>query len=79
MIRHPPAYVPADIERAAQTITQVGGRVKSALRCPEETSARAMMPIVFCASFVPRASATKAPETSWRRRKTWLTFAVTFA
>jgi len=48
--------------------------VKSALRCPEETSARAMMPIVFCASFVPWVSATKAPETSWPRRKTRLIF-----
>ncbi len=34
-----------------------------------------MMPIVFCASFVPWVSATKPPETSWPRRKTRLIFA----
>ena len=32
-----------------------------------------MIPIVFCASFVPWVSATKPPETSWPRRKTRLT------
>ena len=31
-------------------------------------SARAMMPIVFCASFVPCVKATKPPETSCSRR-----------
>ena len=30
MMRQPPAYVPAAIDRAAQTITQIGGRVKFA-------------------------------------------------
>ena len=34
-----------------------------------------MIPIVFCASFVPWVSATKPPETSCRRRKMRLTFA----
>jgi hypothetical protein len=28
-----------------------------------------MIPIVFCASFVPCVNATKPPETSWARRK----------
>ena len=69
MIRHPPAYVPADIASAADTITHVGGLVKSASRSPEATSASAMIPIVFWASFVPCVSATKPPETSWPRRK----------
>ena len=36
-------------------------------------SASAMIPIVFCASFVPCVKATKPPETSWSRRKTRLT------
>ena len=31
-----------------------------------------MMPIVFCASFVPCVNATKPPETSCSRRKTRL-------
>ena len=47
---------------AALTITQMGGRSKSALRCPEATSASAMIPIVFWASFVPCVKATKPPE-----------------
>ena len=34
-----------------------------------------MIPIVFCASFVPCVRATKPPETSWPRRKTRLIFA----
>jgi hypothetical protein len=53
MIRQPPTYVPIAMARADETMTQVGGRSKSGLRCPETMSARAMMPIVFCASFVP--------------------------
>ena len=32
-----------------------------------------MIPIVFCASFVPWVNATKPPETSWSRRKTRFT------
>ena len=32
-----------------------------------------MIPIVFCASFVPCVKATKPPETSCSRRKTRLT------
>jgi hypothetical protein len=59
--------------RAAVTITQNGGRSKSSARWPEATSASAMMPIVFWASFVPCVKATNPPETSWSRRKTRLT------
>ena len=33
-----------------------------------------MIPIVFCASFVPCVNATNPPETSWRRLKTRSTF-----
>ena len=73
MMRQPPAYVPAAIASAAKRITHVGGRVKSASRSPDATSASAMIPIVFCASFVPWVSATNPPETSWPRRKTRLT------
>ena len=36
-------------------------------------SASAMMPIVFCASFVPCVNATKLPETICARRKTRFT------
>ncbi len=63
MILQPPTYVPLAIAIAAETITHVGGRVKSALRCPEATSASEMIPIVFCASFAPWVKATKPPET----------------
>ena len=54
-------------------MTQVGGRSKFGSRCPDATSARAMIPIVFCASFVPCVNATNAPETSWARRNPRLT------
>ena len=73
MIRQPPTYVPIPIASAALTITHIGGRSKSGSRCPVETSASAMIPIVFCASFVPCVNATNPPETSWSRRKTRLT------
>ena len=66
MMRQPPAYVPAPIASAAEAITQVGGRSKSASRCPEATSASAMIPIVFCASFVPWVNATKPPGDELR-------------
>ena len=75
MIRQPPAYVPAAIESAAARMTHVGGRVKSALRSPAVTSARAMIPIVFWASFVPCVNATKPPEKSWSFLKARPTFA----
>ena len=35
---------------------------------PLATSARKMMPIVFCASFVPCESASRLAETSWPSR-----------
>jgi hypothetical protein len=72
-ILQPPTYVPAAMARAAETITQSGGRVKSGERLPDATSASAMIPMVLCASFVPCGNATNPPETSWARRKTWLT------
>ena len=53
-------------ESPTQTITQIGTSNSSALRCPVATSASVMIPIVFCASFVPCVNATKPPETSWR-------------
>ena len=65
MIRQPPAYVPAPMANADAAITHVGGRWKSASRWPEATSASAMIPIVFWASFVPCVNATNPPETSW--------------
>ena len=41
----------------------------SALRFPLATSARKMMPIVFCASLVPCESENSAPETICPSRK----------
>ena len=58
---------------ADETMTQDGTSKSSASRCPEAMSASAMMPIVFCASFVPCVNATKLPETSCARRKTRFT------
>src|SRR5687768_17020773 len=72
MIRQPPAYVPAAIANAALAITHSGGSAPAS-RWPPATSASAMIPIVFCASFVPCVNATNAPETSWNRRNTRLT------
>ena len=40
-------------ERRRSRSPRCGGRSKSADRWPDATSASAMMPIVFCASFVP--------------------------
>ena len=54
-------------------MTQVGGRLKSSLRWPVTMSASAMIPIVFCASFVPCVNATKLPETICARRNTRFT------
>ena len=54
---------------ADETMTHVGGRVKSSLRWPDTMSASAMIPIVFCASLVPWVNATKLPDTICPRRK----------
>ena len=54
-------------------MTQVGGRLKSSSRWPVTMSASAMMPIVFCASFVPWVNATKLPETICARLNTRFT------
>ena len=48
---------------AAESTTHVGTSAPS-LRLPFDTSASTMMPIVFCASFVPWESENKLPETS---------------
>ena len=66
MIRQPPAAVPSEIAEAAARITQ-SGTVGSA-RMPPATSARVMMPIVFCASFEPWLKAMYAAEMTWSRR-----------
>src|SRR5213592_324360 len=69
MIRHPPAYVPRAMAVAELALTQSGTVNGSAARCPDTISARAITPIVFCASFVPWVKATKPPERSWSLRK----------
>ena len=53
---------------AELTITQVGTSAVED-RFPLATSARKMMPIVFCASFVPCESENSAPEASCPSRK----------
>ena len=52
MIRQPPAAVPSEIAVAEMRMTQQRAR-RARSRTPAETSARVMMPIVFCASFEP--------------------------
>src|SRR4051812_14323079 len=64
MIRQPPEYVPAAMAVAELTTTQVGISGFVAGRLPWATSASAMTPIVFCASLVPWASASRPPETT---------------
>ena len=41
----------------------------SAASVPLATSARKMIPIVFCASFMPCESASRLAETIWPSRK----------
>ena len=68
MIRQPPVYVPSAIAAAEETMTQNGTSKESAFRSPWAMSASVMMPIVFCASFVPCASENRLPVTIWPRR-----------
>ena len=57
---------------AAETTTHVGTSA-SGDRFPFATSARKMMPIVFCASFVPCESENRLPDTIWPSRKPRMT------
>jgi len=67
MIRQPPRYVPMAIASAHASFTQKGiGAFESMVPCA--TSARKMMPIVFCASLVPCASETSEAEPIWPQR-----------
>ncbi len=49
-------------------MTQVGGSESGAIE-PPAIRASVMMPIVFCASFVPWASETSPAEAIWPTRK----------
>jgi len=57
--------VPRGNVQADATMTQVGTSKLSALRLPWATRASVMMPIVFWASFVPWASASRPPDATW--------------
>ncbi|SLL01649.1 Uncharacterised protein [Mycobacteroides abscessus subsp. massiliense] len=61
MTRHPPRYVPRPMASAQLAMIQNGSPVSLTLpvRWPVVMSARAMTPMVFCASLVPWDSATR--------------------
>ncbi len=63
VMRQPPRYVPSAIARPALTITQTGGAEPGASE-PDVISASVMMPMVFCASFVPCASETSDADAT---------------
>src|SRR5262249_29448833 len=62
--RQPPENVPSAIAVAHTILTQVGTPA-SAERRPPATSVSTTTPIVFCASFVPCASATIELDAIW--------------
>ena len=64
----PPENVPSATATAQLTFTQLGTPAPGASRSPA-TSVRTITPIVFCASFVPCASATSELESTWLSRK----------
>ena len=66
----PAADVGAERDRGRrETTTQVGTWKSSSEIVPLATSASVITPIVFCASFVPCASASRPPEMTWPKRK----------
>src|SRR4051794_40539720 len=69
MIRQPPVYVPAAMARAHATITQVSGALPGSWT-PAAMRVSVITPMVFCASFVPCASATSEELNSWPTRNT---------
>ena len=66
--RQPPENVPSAIA-VAQTILTQTGMPASGASLPPATSVSTTTPIVFCASFVPWASATIELEAIWLKRK----------
>ncbi len=62
--RQPPRYVPSPMAAAQDSTTQNGVAAFS-LCVPLAIRARVMMPIVFCASFVPCASDSSEAEPIW--------------
>ena len=60
--------MPSAIAVAAETTTQNGGSEPVATRLPLAISASVITPIVFWASLVPWASASRPPETTWPKR-----------
>ena len=69
MMRQPPTYVPRPIATPAAIFTQVGieSEAGSPWRC--STSASAITPIVFCASFAPWLNDTHVEDAIWPSRK----------
>ncbi len=67
MMRQPPREVPSAMARPAETMTHTGG-LEPGASAPPATSARVMMPIVFCASLVPCARETRPAEAIWPAR-----------
>ena len=68
MIRQPPEYVPSAMAKAQAVMTQTRGP-EPAAGGRAEIRARVMMPIVFWASLVPWASATRLDVKIWPARK----------
>ena len=70
-IRQPPVSVPRPIAVWAASTTQSGTSAPVG-RCPPAMSRARMMPIVFWASLAPWPRLKAAADTSWPRRKPWL-------
>ena len=68
MIRQPPAYVPMAMANAQAAMTQNCGP-EPGLWVPAEIRTRVMMPMVFWASLVPWARATRLDVKIWPVRK----------
>src|SRR5687767_7145629 len=84
MMRWPPAIVPSPIASAHETTTHWGtcpsaagaihaGRDPAPFVATNETSARVMMPMLFCASFEPCANAIALADASCNARDPLLT------
>src|SRR4051812_682096 len=73
MIRQPPVYVPIAIAVADDTTTHVGTWKFACEMSPCAISASVITPIVFCASLVPCARASRPPEKIWPSLKPPLT------
>ncbi len=68
MIRQPPEYVPIAMAKAQEAMTQNCGPEPGSW-VPAAISTRVMMPMVFWASLVPCARATRLDVKIWPVRK----------